>query len=27
LQAEKGPDAIVEYLVEIVPGLLDGIQA
>jgi hypothetical protein len=26
LQVEKGPDAIVEYLVEVVPGLLDGIE-
>jgi hypothetical protein len=25
LQVEKGPDAIVEYLVEVIPGLLDGI--
>jgi hypothetical protein len=24
LQVEKGPDAIVEYLVEKVPGLLDS---
>lgn len=24
LQVEKGPDAIVEYLVEVVPGLLDS---
>jgi hypothetical protein len=24
LQVEKGPDAVVEYLVEVVPGLLDS---
>ncbi|KAL5117618.1 hypothetical protein ACEQ8H_004511 [Pleosporales sp. CAS-2024a] len=26
LQVERGPDAIVEYLVENVPGLLDSIE-
>lgn len=26
LQVEKGPDAIVEYLVEVVPGLLDSMR-
>jgi hypothetical protein len=26
LQVERGPDAIVEYLVEKVPALLDGIE-
>jgi hypothetical protein len=24
LQVQRGPDAIVEYLVEVVPGLLDS---
>lgn len=24
LQVERGPDAVVVYLVEVVPGLLDG---
>lgn len=27
LQVEKGPDAVVEYLVEVVPGLLDSMKA
>jgi hypothetical protein len=26
LQVERGPDAIVEYLLEIVPSLLDSIN-
>lgn len=26
LQVEKGPDAIVEYLVEVVPDLLDNLR-
>jgi hypothetical protein len=26
LQVERGPDAIVEYLVEVVPGLLDSLD-
>lgn len=26
LQVEKGPDAIVDYLVGVVPGLLDSVR-
>ena len=26
LQVERGPDAVVEYLLEVVPGLLDSIE-
>lgn len=26
LQVQKGPDAIVDYLLEVVPGLLDSIE-
>jgi hypothetical protein len=26
LQVERGPDAVVEYLVEVVPSLLDSIN-
>jgi hypothetical protein len=26
LQVEKGPDAVVEYLMEVVPSLLDSID-
>lgn len=26
LQAERGPDAVVEYLMSVVPGLLDNVQ-
>jgi len=26
LQVERGPDAVVEYLVEVVPALLDTIE-
>jgi hypothetical protein len=27
LQVQRGPDAVVEYLVEVVPALLDSIKA
>jgi hypothetical protein len=27
LQVERGPDAVVEYLLEVVPGLLDSIES
>lgn len=26
LQVQRGPDAVVEYLLEVVPGLLDSIE-
>jgi hypothetical protein len=26
LQVERGPDAVVEYLVEVVPSLLDSVD-
>ncbi|KAH7374305.1 hypothetical protein BKA66DRAFT_468220 [Pyrenochaeta sp. MPI-SDFR-AT-0127] len=27
LQVERGPDAVVEYLMDVVPGLLDSIES